>query len=111
MVLCGDARYLPGQVGIAFCCLTVSCVSAFGGPDRWNLNYFFRYRVQFVPKEITGSAAVWVQPTAELIAIKLCLICKTRVEKLVRLRPNPKHSQGLGCRSAPLPCLWLVPEA
>jgi len=41
MVLCEDARYLPGQVGIAFCCLTVSCVSAFGGPDRWNLSYFF----------------------------------------------------------------------
>lgn len=111
MVLCGDARYLPGQVGIAFCCLTASCVSAFWGPDRWNLSYFFRVRVQFGANEIIGSAAVWVHSTSELIATKLCLICTTPLEQLVRLRPTPKYSQGLGCRSAPLPCLWLVPEA
>ena len=81
VILCGDARwYLPGQAGIAFCCLTVSCVSAFGGPDRWNLSFFSpRDRVQFGPEEIIESAAVWVQATAELIAMKLCLICTTRV--------------------------------
>jgi hypothetical protein len=37
-VLCKDARYLPGEVGNAFCYLAVSCVSASGGPDRWNMN-------------------------------------------------------------------------
>jgi len=89
VVLCGDARYLPGQVGIAFCCLTVSCVSAFWGADSWNFSFFFFGTIQFGPKEIIGCVAVWVHSTSKLIAMKLCRICTTRMEQLVRLRPTP----------------------
>lgn len=66
MVLCGDARYLPGQVGIAFCRRTFSCVSAFGDQTVGISVFFFfspRDRVQFGPKEIIGSVAVWVHST------------------------------------------------
>jgi len=51
VVLCGDARYLPGQVGIAFCCLTVSCVSAFGGQTVGILVFFF----------FPGRSTVWTE--------------------------------------------------
>jgi len=71
------------------------------GPDIWNFSYFFRDRVQFGPKEIIGSVAVWVHSASEIIAMKLCLICTTRVEQLVRLRPTPIYCEGLGCHSAP----------
>lgn len=58
--VCGDARYLPGRVGNAFCSLTVSYVSAFGGPDRWNLILviFFGDSVQFGAKGISFSGAI-----------------------------------------------------
>ena len=106
VVLCGDARYLPGQVGIAFCRRTFSCVSAFGDQTVGiSVCFFFPPGTEYSSdrRRLLGVLLCGFIPLTQIIGMKLSLICTTRVEQLVRLRPTPVYSQGLGCHSASFP--------